>query len=112
MLNGFLLESVLVPLFEVVDESLFLVIDGLLGELGLLLQFLQLTEGGSVLSFEIFELTELLQLLLVDHLSCFSSWLIKRILMRSEPWIHLLSHRVSVLLFVLSVEESLDLVNR
>ena len=61
-----LFERLRVPLFELADQLLLLIIDGLLSELSLFLELLELFIGISVLLFELFELAELLQFLLVD----------------------------------------------
>lgn len=66
-LVGGLDEVVSVPNFKVLDQLGLCVVDALLVVTGLVLEFLQFSEGGTVLPFELLHLFELEQLLLVNN---------------------------------------------
>ena len=66
----------------------------------------------TILFLELLQFAQFLQLLLIDNLSLIIAiYGIETIRLRSEPWVHLLSHCVSLLFLVFPVEEALDLIN-
>ena len=110
--DGLLLESVSVPLLELSDQLLLLVIDSLLGVASLLLQVLQILVALAVLLLEFFQLTESLQLFFIDDFSLLAvTNLIKAISLTGEARMEALGDRVAVLLFDLGVKEASDLID-
>ena len=105
--DGFLFESLRVPLLELRDQLLLLIIDRLLGELGLALKLLKLLISLTVLLLELFQLSEPLKLLLVDHFSLLPViHIVEAVGLRGESGVHLLGHSVTLLLFVFPIQEA------
>ena len=105
--DGFLFESLRVPLLELRDQLLLLIIDRLLGELGLALKLLKLLISLTVLLLELFQLSEPLKLLLVDHFSLLPViHIVEAVGLRGESRVHLLGQSVTLLLFVFPIQEA------
>ena len=105
--DGFLFESLRVPLLELRDQLLLLIIDRLLGELGLALKLLKLLISLTVLLLELFQLSEPLKLLLVDHFSLLPViHIVEAVGLRGESRVHLLGQSVTLFLFVFPIQEA------
>jgi hypothetical protein len=83
-LNSFLLKCIAVPLLEVSNQCRLLIVDCLLGKLSLILKFLQVLVGVTVLLLELFKLAKAVQLFFVDNLSLVAWHFIKGVMGRSE----------------------------
>ena len=106
------LKGLIVPILEFLDQFRLLIINSLLSEPVLLLKLFELIVSLSVVPLQFLELSQLLELGLVDDLSLIAAFnVIEAICVGRETRMELLGEGIPCLLLILNIEEAFDLVN-